>query len=236
MNYSNEVWEQAQQQYLRPVAAETPDVRTAFMAKVYTILTVGLLLAGASCVITLSTPALFTGVMSLMSTWWLYLLIVFGLTFGVQAISRIPVVNLLGYGVYTVFFGAVTAPMVWFATKSTGGTDVVIQAVAITGIVFVGLTMWALTTKEDLSRWGTYLFIGSIVLFGIGLVGMFTSFNVGLWWSALWVVLLAGYVMYDTQMIQRRYSTQDAIPAGIALFTDFIIMFWHILRLLSDRR
>lgn len=233
MNYSNEMWEQAG---MRPVAAETPDVRSAFMGKVYGILTMGMLFAGISCVVTLSTPALFNGIVGIMQTWWLYILVIIGLTFGVMAVSRVPVVNMLAYGLYTAFFGAVTAPLVWMATKSTGGTDVVVQALGLTTILFVGLTIWALNTKEDLSRWGTYLFIAVLVMAGIGIVGAITGFTIGLWWSAVMVVLMAGYVMYDTQMIQRRYSTQDAIPAGIALFTDFIVMFWNILRLLSDRR
>lgn len=235
MNYSQEMWEQAQQQYLRPVAMESTNVRSAFMGKVYGILTVGLLLAGASCLITMTSPALLGATVKIMSTWWLYLLLVFGLTFGVMAISRIPVLNVVGYGLYTAFFGAITAPIVLMATKSAGGPLVVGQALGLTGILFVGLTAWALTTKDDLSRWGTYLFIGALVLAGVGIVGALTGFNVGLWYSALWVALLAGYVMYDTQMIQRRYAVTDVIPAGIALFTDFIIMFWHILSLLSRR-
>ncbi|MCG3152614.1 MAG: hypothetical protein GEEBNDBF_01916 [bacterium] len=235
MNYSNQMMNQAQEYFGRPAIMESADVRSQFLGKVYALLGTGLVLAGGACVATLNSKPLLGAVMGLMQNPLFYILAIVGLTFGVQAVARIPVLNVVGYGVFTLFFGAITAPLVMMAVMATGSGDVVVQALGLTAILFVGLSAWALTTKEDLSRWGTYLFIGALILFGIGVVGMFTSFNVGLWWSALWVALLAGYVMYDTQMIQRRYAVTDVVPASIALFTDFIVMFWHILRLLSRR-
>lgn len=235
MNYSRQMMDDARQSWGQPAIYAPAQERSHFLGKVYATFTAGLLVAGLSCMVVLGNPALLQGVAGLMSNFLLYILLIVGLVFGVQAAARVPGLNIIVYGLFTAAFGAITAPLVAYAVIAAG-PQVVGQALGLTVLIFGGLSIWALTTKEDLSRWGTFLFIGCLTLFGIGLVGMFTAFNTGLWYSALWVALLGGYVMYDTQMIQRKYSTDMWIPAAVALFTDFIIMFWHILRLLSDRR
>ena len=48
-------------------------------------------------------------------------------------------------------------------------------------------------------------------------------------------MLMAGFVLYDTSNIMRRYPVNAAVPAAIAIFLDVVIMFKHMLLLLSNR-
>ncbi|HYE79725.1 MAG TPA: Bax inhibitor-1 family protein, partial [bacterium] len=220
----------------RPVILEGPVERQAFLAKVYSTFTAGLVLALLGCVLALTNPAVGRIGLAVMGNPLIYILTVLALTFGVMALSRTPGINLVAFGAYTTFFGILTAPLIMMAAGATGSLAVVYQALGLTVLVFGGLSVWALTTREDLGGWGKYLLIGGLLLVGVGLIGAFTSFGLGLWYNALAVTLIAGFTMYDTQMIQRRYPATMWVAGAVALFTDFLMMFWQLLMLLTGSR
>ena len=80
------------------------------------------------------------------------------------------------------------------------------------------------------------LMFGGLALLGIGIAGMLFGFSLGLWYSAAIVVLMAGYVLYDTSAVLHRYPTTMAMSAAIVLFTDVVLLFKHILLLLARSR
>lgn len=54
---------------------------------------------------------------------------------------------------------------------------VVLQALAITTVVFLGLTLFTFQSKYDFSSMGGYLFGGLLVLLGTSVVGIFLPFS-----------------------------------------------------------
>ena len=235
-NYNEQMADQYQQQYAAPAIYSPVDVRNKFLAKVYMTFGAGLIAATFACLVTMMSQPLLSIAASIITTWWLYLLLVFGMAFGVQAVSRIPVVNVFAYGIYTLFFGMLTAPIILGVMGPNGDATPVLQALGLTVLLYAGLSIWSLTTKEDLSGWGTYLFIGALLLIGVGVIGMVTGYGLGLWYSAIWVALLAGFTMYDTQMIQRHYPVDMWIVGAVQMFTNFILLFWHIMMLVAGSR
>jgi len=80
--------------------------------------------------------------------------------------------------------------------------------------------------------------MGFFLLFGLAILAMFgigESMQMGWGISVAWVLLMGGFVLYDTQNIMKRYPSNMAATAAATLMIDFIIMFKHILLLLSRR-
>jgi len=124
----------------------------------------------------------------------------------------------------------------------------IFQAFAVSAGMFASMSLWALTTKRDLSGWGHYLFMGLIGLIIAGVVGIFVGGETyRLLYSAVGVILFTALTAYDTQMIKRMSddasasvdgadSTRLSILGALKLYLDFINMFFFLLRLLGGRR
>lgn len=69
-----------------------------------------------------------------------------------------------------------------------------------------------------------------------GFVGVFIPFNstVDLIYAIIGTLIFSGYVVYDTYLINSRYSPDEYILGSISLYLDFINLFLSILRLLSN--
>ncbi|KAJ7136721.1 glutamate binding protein [Mycena epipterygia] len=111
---------------------------------------------------------------------------------------------------------------------------VVLQALLITLAVFIGLTMFTLQSKYDFSGMGPFLFAALIVL----CMTSFVHFLVAPFGRALDALLtvggcivFSGCVVYDTYRINARLSPDEYIVGAISLYLDFINLFLRILRL-----
>jgi FtsH-binding integral membrane protein len=65
---------------------------------------------------------------------------------------------------------------------------------------------------------------------------MLGGFSFGLWVSAAIVALSAGYVLYYTSEILHRLPTTMAMTGAILLFTEVVLLFKHILVIMSRSR
>lgn len=115
----------------------------------------------------------------------------------------------------------------------------------ITAATFGGASLYAYTTHRDLSRWGSFLFMG---LFGIIIamvVNIFlksTALQMTL--SVMGVIVFTGLAAYDTQKIRAFYvygedgsiATKKTIIGALSLYLDFLNLFLSLLRLMGGRR
>ena len=60
--------------------------------------------------------------------------------------------------------------------------------------------------------------------------------GLGMWFSALGIILAAGYILYDTSNIMLHYRTDEYVGASIELLADVVLLFYYILRLLMQSR
>ncbi len=121
----------------------------------------------------------------------------------------------------------------------------VFQAFLVTAGSFLGLSLYARSTKRDLSGWGRFLYMGLIGLILTSFVGIFLKSNflsTGLSLSS--VIIFSGLTAYDTSRLKQMYQsglseeTLDgvAVRGALSLYLNFINMFWAILNLLGDRK
>lgn len=233
--------------------------RLAFLRKVYTLFSAAMVVWMGTTLLVTFNEALLGKAIGLMSGGFLGFILLMGLMFLLLRLTATAGtgISLLGLGLFGVLEGFLTAPLVYIAMASSAGLEVMVdgqaaiepamlldasnivtQAFALTCAVFAGLTTYALTTKRDFlwlrgALWMGFFGLMAIVLlsfFGIG--GNIVS---GWGFSAAFVVLMGGFVLYDTQNIMKRYPEHMAAAAAATLLIDFIIMFKHILMLLMNR-
>lgn len=213
------------------VSESAPEIRNAFIRKVYTILFFQIL---ATCIVAggiSHSPSAIVWVTE--HTWSLYLplfgtLINLGLLYWKRHSHPLNLVLLSTFTVMEAFtLGVITA----FADQT-----IVLQALLITLGIFLGLTMFTLQSKYDFSGMGPWLFGGLIALLMTGLVGVFIPFSktMDLLYAIGGSLLFSGYIVYDTYVITKKLSPDEFIMGAISLYLDFINLFINILRLLNN--
>jgi FtsH-binding integral membrane protein len=124
------------------------------------------------------------------------------------------------------------------AYAAAGLQMVVLEAFAITSVVFVGLTLFTMWSKIDFSFLGLIL---PILLLTLIVWGFFSMFAFGGYafrqvYALGGTIIFSLYVLYDTWMITNVLSYDDYIIGAVNLYLDFINMFMFILQLLSGGR
>jgi FtsH-binding integral membrane protein len=118
------------------------------------------------------------------------------------------------------------------------------QTFFATSAAFAGLSLWAYTTKKDMSGWGSFLVMGLVGLIVASIVNIFVgSDTLGWVISSAGVLIFAGLTAYDTQRIKNEYFYlqgpemigKAAVMAALTLYLDFINMFQFLLSFLGNR-
>lgn len=218
---------------LRPVAALGTEARLNFIRKTYCLFLAGILMSIVAGTVCLTVPPVFALAMGLLKVPLLLLLLMVGLSFGAQAVSRVEGLNYAALFGFTGFIGFIFAPIL-----ALYGRDLVTQAGILTTLAFGGLTAYAFVSRKDFSYLGGMLFVGLIALIGGGVLNLllFHSLSLSYWMAWVTVVLFAGFVLYDTSQIIHRYDEKGYVSAALSLFLDFLNMFLAILRILGGRR
>ena len=142
-----------------------------------------------------------------------------------QALGLVFVFGLTGFMGYTL------GPVLNAYLGMSGGPQTVMTALAATAITFVGLSGYALTTRRDFGFLGGMLFVGILVAFlaGLGAV-LFEMPALSLAVSAMFVLLMSGLILFETQQIVRGGET-NYIMATVTLFVSIFNLFTSLLHL-----
>jgi len=118
-----------------------------------------------------------------------------------------------------------------YLTMFSNGSELVMMAFGSTAVIFLGLSGYALTSRKDFSFLGGFLFIGLIVAIVAMLVAwLFNIPGIQLGISAMIVLIMAGYILYDTSQMVHGYE-QNYIMMTVALYLDIYNMFINLLML-----
>ncbi|UTA46351.1 Bax inhibitor-1/YccA family protein [Simiduia sp. 21SJ11W-1] len=139
---------------------------------------------------------------------------------------------------FVALLGASLGPTLSYYLQMPNGSTVVMQALGGTALVFFGLSGYVLTTGKDFTFMGGFLFIGLIVaivamlaLFGLSFFGIQVS-GAHLAISAVIVLLMSGFILYDTSRIITGGET-NYILATVALYLNIYNLFTSLLHLLG---
>lgn len=133
----------------------------------------------------------------------------------------------------TGFMGATLGPLLGFYLQMPGGPQLVTNALAITGITFVGLSAYTIKSGRNFSFMGGFLVAGILVAFLCGLAALFFELpTLGLAVSAMFVLLMVGLILFQTSNIIHGGET-NYIMATVTLYVAIYNLFTSLLHLLG---
>jgi modulator of FtsH protease len=135
---------------------------------------------------------------------------------------------------FTGFMGLTLGPILnLYLHAFANGQQLVMTALTGTGIIFLGLSAYALTTRKDFSFMGGFLMVGMLVAFLAGIGAMVFSIPaLSLAVSAMFILLMSGMILYQTSEIVYGGET-NYILATISLYMSIYNLFLSLLQLLG---
>ncbi|MDD2961922.1 MAG: Bax inhibitor-1/YccA family protein [Muribaculaceae bacterium] len=141
--------------------------------------------------------------------------------------------------VYSILNGAVFSIILLAYTASS-----VYQTFFITAGVFGAMSIYGYFTKNDLTRFGSFLYMALIGLIIAIVVNIFLASSALDWMiSFIGVGIFIGLTAWDTQKIKKMAAMSDNSTAGklatlgaLSLYLDFVNLFLYLLRFFGNSR
>ena len=138
----------------------------------------------------------------------------------------------MGLGLYVVAQGVILAPLLYFANEAYPGQEIIGNAAVITALLFSAMTGIVFLTKKDFSFLRSTLMICGFGAMGLIICSMIFGFSLGLVFTVFMIVLMCGYILYDTSNVMRHYRVDSHVAASLALFASLAMLFWYVIQLL----
>uniref|UniRef100_A0A8D2CVP2 Transmembrane BAX inhibitor motif containing 4 n=1 Tax=Sciurus vulgaris TaxID=55149 RepID=A0A8D2CVP2_SCIVU len=210
------------------VSSASVHIRMAFLRKVYTILSLQVLLTTVTCTVFLYFESIRTFVHESPALILVFALGSLGLIFALTLNRHKHPLNLYLLFGFTLLEALTVAVVVTFYD-----VYIILQAFVLTTTVFLGLTIYTLQSKRDFSKFGAGLFALLWILCLSGFLKIFfNSETVELVLAAMGA-LLCGFIIYDTHSLMHKLSPEEYVLAAISLYMDIINLFLHLLRFLE---
>jgi len=156
----------------------------------------------------------------------------FGLLFATSKF-RNSGLGLVSVFALTGFMGYTLGPILNAYLSLANGGQIVTTAMGGTGLIFLGLSGYALASRKDFSFMGGFLMVGILVAFFGGLAAVFLEMPIlSLAVSAMFVLLMAGLILFETSNIIHGGET-NYIMATVSLYVSIFNLFTSLLHLLG---
>jgi FtsH-binding integral membrane protein len=211
-----------------------------YMLSIYNYMTVGLAITGLVAFMVAQSPAAMQVIFGTPLKW-------------VVMLAPLGFVFLFSARIHAM--SPSTAQMVFWAFAATMGLSMasiflvftgtsIARVFFITAAAFGATSLYGYTTKTDLTKMGSFLFMGLIGIVLASLVNLFIgSSALQFAISVIGVIVFTGLTAYDTQRLKEVYAeTYDrdtlsriAIMGALQLYLDFINLFTMLLQLFGQR-
>ncbi|MBC3809819.1 MULTISPECIES: Bax inhibitor-1/YccA family protein [Undibacterium] len=207
--------------YIDTTASDSQKVlRNTYMLLSMTLL-FSALTAGATIAFAIPGPGIF-----------LTLIGYFGLLFATNKL-RNSAWGIASVFALTGFMGYTLGPILSHYLKMPGGTSIVMTAMGMTGLIFMGLSAYVLISKRDFSFMSGFLMVGMIVALVASLGAIFFQIPaLSLTISAVMVLLMSGMILFETSNIIHGGET-NYIMATVNLYVTIFNLFTSLLQLLG---
>jgi modulator of FtsH protease len=157
----------------------------------------------------------------------------FGLLFLTSKFSN-SALGLVFVFALTGFMGLTLGPILtMYLNAFSNGHELIMTALGGTGVIFLGLSGYALTTRKDFSFIGGFLMVGILVAFlaGIG-AAVFAIPMLSLAVSGMFILLMSGMILYQTSAMVHGGET-NYIMATVSLYVSIYNLFMSLLQILA---
>ncbi len=225
-----------------PVATRDETTRSDFVVRVYQHLILAILafMAVEAALIALGIAEAAYEVLARNSAAWLLVLGGFMIVNWLAAMAAHDITNpskqYLGLFALVGAEALIFAPFLHLVFKVEDGATTVWAAAVITAVGFIGLSAVAFTTRKDLSFLRPMLLWGGVCALVLIVAAVLFGLELGVWFSLGMIALAGGSILYQTQVIMQRYPSEAYVGAAVQLFASVMLLFWYVLRLLSQVR
>ncbi len=226
-----ERWDNLQAQAQTAAEASVAE-RMGFVRKVYALFFVATLFAIGGVGLGLSVPFL---MIQVAQHPFISFFVMIGAVMGAQAVRHVPGVNLAALFGFTTLTGVIISPLMYIVGQDNPAS--ILQAGVLTIGIFGGLTAYVFISKKDFSFLRGMVMTGLIVIVVASLLNIFLgSSALGFAVAAASILLFAGFVLYDTSNIIRRYPTNEYVAGALSLYLDAFNIFLALIRILNSGR
>ena len=134
------------------------------------------------------------------------------------------ITGLLGFGL---------GPVLNMYLAMSNGPQLIATAMGGTGVIFLGLSGYVLTSRKDFSFMGGFLMVGFFVILLAAIANIFLAIPaMSLALSAGIILIMSGFILYDTSRIIHGGET-NYIMATVGLYLSIYNIFINLLHLLG---
>jgi FtsH-binding integral membrane protein len=155
----------------------------------------------------------------------------------------------VGLAIFVIAEAVLLQPMLWLLIVRFGdpqmigieggmlvgqAASILMQAIVITLAIFIGLTLTVFLTKKDFSFMRGALAIGTFAALGVILASAIFGFSLGALFTGAMILLMAGYILYQTSLVMSYFPPSGYVAASLMLFSTIATLFWYVLRILME--
>ena len=156
----------------------------------------------------------------------------FALLFATTSLRNHPLGIVAVFG-FTGFLGYTLGSILQIYLAIPNGNQIIMTALAGTGIIFFGLSAYTLTSRKDFSYLGGFLMAGILIAVLASIATIFFNMPMlNLIVSAMFALLSSGIILYQTSQIIHGGET-NYIMATITLYVALFNLFLSLLRILT---
>jgi hypothetical protein len=227
-----------------PSSTARAEALNAFMRGVYSWMGLGLGITALAAYGMVSSPALMETLQGNQLLFWGLiigeLLLVVAISGGISKMSANTATGL--FLLYSGLNGVTISVILMVFTA----TSIVSTFVVCAGM-FAAMSIYGLTTKKDLTSWGSFLFMGLIGIILASVVNIFLqSSAMHFVISGIGILVFVGLTAYDTQKLKHMGESapmddgtavrRGTILGALTLYLDFINLFLMLLQFFGQMR
>ena len=134
------------------------------------------------------------------------------------------ITGLLGFGL---------GPVLNHYLSLSNGSELVATSLGGTGIIFLALSGYVLTTRRDFSFMGGFLMVGLIIAILAAVANIFLAIPaLSLAISAAIILVMSGFILYETSQIVHGGET-NYVMATVSLYLSLYNIFTSLLHILG---
>ena len=213
--------------------------KNSFLRKVFMQMFLGLIITGGVSWYVVQNQPMISFVANYMTFIIIAeLVLVLGINFGINKMSS-GTAKLL-FIAYSAMNGLVLSIVMLIYNPYS-----ILYVLGVTSLIFVGMTIYGLKTKEDLSSYDGFFKGGLIALVIVSLLNLFLKISILGWFiSVCAVVLFTALISYDITRIVKIFQNTDLTEedynkfstiGALMLYLDFVNLFLNLLRLFGKR-
>ncbi|HEY5701339.1 MAG TPA: Bax inhibitor-1/YccA family protein [Gammaproteobacteria bacterium] len=134
----------------------------------------------------------------------------------------------------TGLLGFSLGPLLSAYLSLSNGPQIVGMAFAGTGVIFLGLSGYALMSRKDFSFMGGFLITGFLVVLMAALGNIFLQIPaLSLAISAAVIFIMSGFLLYDTSRMVHAGDSTNYLLMTVSLYLNIFNIFVHLLHILG---